>query len=77
MSGGQHRIDEVNGPSPLGEREPIEVTEPAKQASAASQEMGCAQEKQKGRKTFLTRPTSLEMFPTVIWQSFAIVLPFL
>jgi hypothetical protein len=31
MSGAQHRIDEMNGPSQLGEREPIEVLETVKQ----------------------------------------------
>ena len=48
MSGGQHRDDEVNGPSRSGEREAERSRNSGShQPSAAAQTNGCAREKQK------------------------------
>jgi hypothetical protein len=69
MSGGQHRDDEGNGPSQPGEakRKEAKIAR-ANRPNAAAQAHGCAQENKKLRQTFLTEPTSLEMFSTVIWR---------
>ena len=65
MSGRQHRDDEANGPSWSSERENgKEINK-----RAAAQKQGCAQENKKLTQTFLTEPTSLEMFPTPILKS--------
>jgi hypothetical protein len=71
MSGGQHRDDEVIGPSRSGEvkrteghyksREQINYAQLRRDTSVLG--------KQKINETFLTEPTSLEMFSTVIRKS--------
>ena len=67
MSGGQHRDDEGNGPSRWGEVKRKEAgVARAINPSATAQTHGCAKENEKLRQTFLTEPTSLEMFSTVI-----------
>jgi len=54
MSGGQHRDDEVNGPSRSGERETERSRHrESNQPSAAAQTHRCAQEKQKLRRNVL------------------------
>jgi hypothetical protein len=66
MSGGQHRNDEVNGPSRSGERETERCRKAREQSTkrATAQTRGCAYENKKLDETFLTEPTSLEMFST-------------
>ena len=54
MSGGQHRDDEVNGPSRSGERETEgSRNRESNQPSAAAQTHGCAQENKKLRRNVL------------------------
>ena len=54
MSGGQHRNDEVNGPSRSGEREEERSrNSESHQPSATAQTNGCAQEKQKLKQNVL------------------------
>jgi hypothetical protein len=53
MSGGQHRDDEVNGPSRSGQREAERSRDHDSQPSAAAQTNGCAREKQKPKQNVL------------------------
>ncbi len=54
MSGGQHRDDEVNGPSRSGERETEgRRNRECNQPSAAAQTNGCAQKNKKLRRNVL------------------------
>jgi hypothetical protein len=70
MSGGQHRDDEVNGPSRSGERETErsrnrESNQPSKEAQRR-RNMGVLRKGKIENETFLTGPASLEMFSTPI-----------
>ena len=54
MFGGQHRNDELNGPSRSGKRETERSrNRDSNQPSAAAQTHGCAQDKQKLRRNVL------------------------
>ena len=72
MSGGQHRDDEGNGPSQSGERDGTEPTAanygPSIERTLLRQCWGVLRKSKNEDETFLTGPTSLEMFSTVIWK---------
>jgi hypothetical protein len=62
MSGGQHRDDEVNGPSQSGERGTKDSRDRGSNQQALQGRQTGVREKSKNQdETFLTEPTSLEM----------------
>ena len=69
MSGGQHRDDEANGPSRSGEHETERSrNRESNRPALLRRNTGVLRKSKNQDETFLTEPTSLEMFATSIWK---------